>query len=138
MKLVACALGAGLLLVPAQAAGERAGGPFLLVALNSLGAVTWRCDLHDASRFGLGFRQFANTATTGITFRAGSRVVARITTNPSQRVRFPLLRARKQQLSFIQATEARSLRATVSVDFARPVDYCWSYLPPRTRVQLST
>jgi hypothetical protein len=137
VRLVAAAAALCLLLVPAQAAGERAGGPFLLVALNSLGTVTWRCDVHASDGFGLGFRQFVVTATTGITLRAGGRTIETVTTNPGERVRFPLLRSRRQQLTFVQGTEARSLRATVSADFLPGRDYCWSYLPPRTMVWLT-
>jgi hypothetical protein len=137
VRVVVFAVALGLLFVPTRAAGERPGGPFLLVALNSLGTVTWRCDVHHPGRFGLGFRQFAITATTGITLRADGRLVERITTNPRQRVRFPLLRARRLQLGFVQATEARSLRATASAEFLPGRDYCWSYFPPRTSVRLS-
>ena len=111
---------------------------YLLVALPSLGSVTWRCG-PTGDTWGLGYREFWASATTGVTLRTGGRIVARRTVNPHQLVRFPLLRSARQRLSFVQSTEPGTLRAEVRVDFrSRGPGYanCAAYMPPRVTVEV--
>jgi hypothetical protein len=48
------------------------------------------------------------------------------------------VRAVEQRLSFVQATEPRTLRASVKVEFTAPAttSYCWGYFPPETVVTI--
>ena len=119
-------------------------GPFFLVALPSLGTVTWvdlRCDAGGRKAFALGFRALSHSATTDVVLRASGRIVARRTIQPGERLRMPFLPAPRQRLSFVQATEPRTLRASVTVDFGLRSDrvaYCWDYTPPGTVVHVWT
>src|SRR5947208_390110 len=124
----------------ASSAGAGSAGrrpqPYLLVALPSLGSVTWRCGATDAF-FGLGYREFWASATTQVTLRANGRTVATKTVDPHELVSFPLLQAARQRLTFVQSTEPGTLRAVVTVDFrAHAPGYppCRPYLPPRFAV----
>ena len=137
MRYVAALLLIGsLLLASGEAAGERAASslPFLLVALPSLGTVSWRCDTKNANRFSLEFHQFPPTADTYIRLIAGGRTVKSVHSLPSETVGFPFLTTRYQRLTFVQGTEPRTLYAHVTVDFKLQPGYsfCWPYVPPRT------
>lgn len=119
-------------------AGARKPKAFLLVALPSLGSVTWRCGPTDGS-YGLGYREFWASATTAVTLHAGRRTV-RKRVDPRQLVTFPLSRAPTQSLTFVQMTEPGTLRAVVTVRFAQAhgvTPPCQPYLPPPFAVQVS-
>ena len=51
---------------------------------------------------------------------------------------FPFLKPQRQQLDIVQETEAGTLRAYVTVDFAAHStgSHCWSYAPPLVSVRL--
>jgi hypothetical protein len=120
--------------VAAPAAGAEAGrGPFLLVALPSLGTVTWSCGGSGAHHVALGFRVNPIAATTAVAFIAG-QTNRKVTLQPGQSTRFPLLAPGKQRLAIAQATEARLLRATVVATFSPDQSYCFPYFPPRISV----
>lgn len=132
MRLV---IAAATCVLAASAAGEPVDRPqpYLLVALPSLGSVTWRCGATDGV-YALGYREFWSSATTTVTLRAHGRTVASRSVDPRQVVRFPFVRARVQRLTFLQRTEPGTLRAIVTVDFGRrrtAYPPCRPYLPPR-------
>ena len=99
--------------------------------------MSWRCDPAHERHYGVGFRAFRTSADDRVVLRPGpvSKHVL-----PGDAVRFPMSSARLQRLSFMQGTEPRTLFARVTVDFTLPrgYDYCASYNPPRTSVQLWT
>lgn len=130
---------AALLASASLASGDSVRSPksYLLVALPSLGSVTWRCG-PAGDAWGLGYREFWASATTTVTLRAGARVVTR-TVNPHELVRLPMLRSPRQRLTFVQGTEPGTLRAEVRVDFRsrRPgFANCAAYMPPRVTVEI--
>lgn len=125
---VALLVGFGLA-VPVSHAAQQRRGPFLLVALPSLGAVTWSCGGVRNRDVSLGFRVYPADATTTVTFVA-SAMTRKLTLQPGQSTRFPLRSPGKQELRIAQGTEARTLRATVVATFSRRQSYCFSYFPP--------
>ena len=139
MRLLAVATTA-LVLATTAGGGAAARKPraFLLVALPSLGSVTWRCGPTDGI-YGLGYREFWSSATTTVTLNAGGRTV-RKRVEPHQLVTFPFSRAAAQRLTFVQMTEPGTLRAVVTVHFAQShaiAPPCQAYLPPPFSVQVS-
>jgi hypothetical protein len=114
-------------------------GPLLLVTLPSLGTVTWSCDAAGRGAFALGYRASPRYATTDVVLRSSGRIVARRTIQPGERMRLPFLKARSQRLSFVQATEPGTLRASVTVDFglSATAGYCRDYSPPGLVVHVS-
>lgn len=112
-------------------------GPFLLVSLPSLGVVTWRCGPRAAS-YGLGFRTFAQGATTDIRLVADGRTVRRARVDPGRAVRLPL-RGLVQRLQVEQFTGAGTLRATVVVRFETTslASHCFGYSPPALEVRVT-
>jgi hypothetical protein len=139
MRMLAVAT-AALVLATTAAGGSAARKPraFLLLALPSLGSVTWRCGPTDGE-YALGYREFWSSATTAVTLRAGRRTI-RKRVDPHELVTFPFSRASTQRLTFVQTTEPGTLRAVVKVRFgqARPVaPPCQAYLPPPFAVQVS-
>jgi hypothetical protein len=139
MRVAAVAVLALLLAVPAGGrAGSATVGSNLLVALPSLGSVTWRCGA-DGNTWALGYREFWSSATTTVTLRAAGRLAARRTVDPHELVAFPLLRSPRQRLTFVQFTEPGRLRAVVRVDFRshrRGYPNCAAYMPPRVTVDV--
>jgi hypothetical protein len=123
--------------VAASAAGatDKGRGPFLLVALPSLGTVTWSCGGASAHQVALGVRVNPTDATTEVTFAAG-QTDRKVTLQPGQSTRFPLLAPGRQTLRVTQGTEARTLRATVVATFNSTQSYCFPYFPPRIRVDV--
>ena len=118
--------------------GARKPKAFLLVALPSLGSVTWRCGPTDGV-YALGYREFWASATTTVTLRAGRRTV-RKRVDPHELVTFPFSRAPTQRLTFVQMTEPGTLRAVVTVRFDQAhavAPPCQAYLPPPFAVQVS-
>lgn len=105
MRLV---IAAATCVLAASAAGEPVDRPqpYLLVALPSLGSVTWRCGATDGV-YALGYREFWSSATTTVTLRAHGRTVASRSVDPRQVVRFPFVRARVQRLTFPAEDGAR-------------------------------
>lgn len=117
----------------AAGAGDDGRGPFLLVALPSLGTVTWSCGGSSAHHVALGYRVNSKEATTAVTLVAG-QTDRRVTLQPGQTTRFPLLAPGKQRLTISQGTEARLLRATLVATFSLDQSYCFPYFPPRISV----
>ncbi len=141
---VALALAMLLIAGAADSTNERPAklrGPYLLVTLPSLGAVTWTCDTAAARypSFALGYRASPRYATTSVELRAGGHRVARRVVQPGQRLRLPFSSARTQTLSFVQGTGAGTLQASVFVNFVpnTPVNYCSPYSPPSLKVRVS-
>lgn len=120
----------------AASAAEQRRGPFLLVALPSLGTVTWSCGGPRNREVALAFRVPATDATTTVRFAAG-HVAKAVTLQPGQSTQFPLLAPGQQRLNIAQGTEARTLRATVKATFNSTQSYCFPYFPPRISVELS-
>jgi hypothetical protein len=120
----------------AASAAAESRGPFLLVTLPSLGAVSWSCGGARDRQVGLSFRVSADAATTTTEFLAVAHVARRARLQPGQSVRFPLLAPGQQRLVIVQGTEARTLHATVIATFNRSQSYCFPYFPPRLSVTL--
>jgi hypothetical protein len=124
--------------LPGAATNARPRGPFLLVALNSLGEVRWFCAAGarpNLDEFALQYTQARVTATTLVRLVVGGRTIKKATTNPGAVVRFPFLRPARQRLVFVQSHEPGTLTAVVDVDFGRHYrqpfySACWSYMPP--------
>ncbi len=115
-------------LLASTAAGSSTARPsFLLVALPSLGTVSWRCTAEE-DRYQLGFRVFRNSATTDVRLVVAGRTVRRARVNPGELPRLPVA-GLSQRLVLSQFTGAGTLRATVDVRFFhRPVvSHCNSY-----------
>lgn len=119
---------------PVAAAAQRR-GPFLLVALPSLGTASWSCGGQRGRDVALAFRVSPMGATTLVRFAAAG-TARTVTLQPGQSAQFPLRTPGRQQLSVEQGTEARTLRATVVATFGRDQSYCFSYFPPRTTVSI--
>jgi hypothetical protein len=144
--LLAVTLAWLVVLPPAASAREaRARGPWLLVALSSLGTVTWRCDATAHPRLApelpalaLGFKAFAAGQSGSVRLVVGSRTIVSRTIQPGQSIRFPYLGERVQRLDVQEGGEDGTLRAAVTVDFAPHAtsDYCWPYMPPGVVVRL--
>jgi hypothetical protein len=140
-------LGVSLILAVATASGSptTVRGPWRLVSLAALGAVTWRCDPSErpglAPRLpglALGFDVSRLGQTGTLRLRANGRTVLSRVIQPGQSIQLPYLHARVQRLDIEEGGEDGTLRATVTVDFAAPAtsNYCWSYMPPKVDVQL--
>jgi hypothetical protein len=115
---------------------ERTRGPFVLVSVGELGTITWRCG-ERGERYAIGYRGSPLSATTVVRARIGHRRT-RTVVNPGGRIRFPLVRARRQKITLAQATEPGVLRATIVADFgAGSIAHCWSYAPPRVDLRLT-
>jgi len=132
---IVAVLVASAALTAAAGAAEQRRGPFLLVTLPSLGTVTWSCGGSRDHEMALAFRVSATDATTMVKFAAG-HVARAVTLQPGQASRFPLLAPGQQRLTLAQATEVRTLRATLVVTFDSTQSYCFSYLPPRISVEV--
>ncbi len=106
------AIVAAVVLLPSSAASGRQ-KPYVLTALASIGTVYWRYDCvhYRAPEWSLGIRVFRDSATAGVTYRAG-RLTRRRTAQPDgPTIWFPFRRERSQSLSVVQATEPGTLRA---------------------------
>jgi hypothetical protein len=130
----------------AARAPQHARGPFLLVALPSMGSVTWRCDpaRHPGLAPGLpalalGFDGSHASATEQIRLRVRGRTILSRRSQPDESLQLPFLHARVQTIDLVQATSAGTLRASVTVRFLEGavVPYCWPYAPPRIDVHVS-
>ena len=122
------------MLFPGSAASGRQ-KPYVLTAVADIGTVYWRYDcVHFPSpEWSLGVQLF-DTATTSVTYRAGS-VKQHRTLQPGDAVSWFRFRPQlRQQLSLVQATEPGTLRGHVLATFKRRD--CQSYSPPRLSVQL--
>jgi hypothetical protein len=131
--LAAVITGAGVLLPSSAAVGRQK--PYVLTALADIGTVYWRYDcVHFRSpEWSLGVRLF-DTATTTLTYRAGT-FKRHVTLQPEgPTVWFRFRPEPRRSLSFVQATEPGTLRASVLVNFSRRD--CQSYVPPRLSAQL--
>ena len=135
MLVFLAAIAVAVLLLPNSAASGRQ-KPYVLTALADIGTVYWRYDCvhYRKPEWSMGVRIFQNTATTGVTFRAGKLTMHRTPRiQPGQpTVWFPFRRERRQSLSFVQAIEPGTLRARVLAKFSG----CQSYFPPRLSVEL--
>jgi hypothetical protein len=114
----------------------------VLATLPSIGTVTWRCDAAGrVGRYGLGLSAFEAGATNHVAWRAAALSVA-ATVQPGERRRFPLTSVPVQLLELTQATEARTLHASLVVRFrgaGTPVEsHCFGYLPPALTLRLTT
>jgi hypothetical protein len=121
--------------VSAAGAAKQGRGPFLLVALPSLGTVSWSCGGSRDREVALAFRVPVTDATTTVKFAAG-QVARAVTLQPGQSTRFPLLEPAQERLNITQGTEARTLRATVKATFNSTHSYCFPYFPPRISVDV--
>ena len=90
------------------------------------------------SSLALGFRAFVISADSYVRLHVGRRTIARRHVVPGHSVRFPYVRSHLQQLDLLQGTEAGTLRAFVTVDFAPhgTSGYCWPHMPPRVDVRV--
>ena len=123
-----------VLVLPSSAVSGRQ-KPYVLTAIADVGTVYWRYDFvhYRTPRWSLGIRIFFNSATTGVSFRAGNLRVRRAL-QPQEVKWFPFRRDRLQRLSFVQATEPGTLHAVVTARFSSR-NY-QSYFPPRVTLQL--
>lgn len=134
--LAATLLAGASLSAGAASAAAEGRGPFLLVALPSLGTANWSCGGARDRQVGLSFRVSSDAATTTIAFLAVAHVARRARLQPGQVIRFPLLAPGQLRLVIVQGTEARTLHAMVIATFNRSQSYCFPYFPPRLRVTL--
>jgi hypothetical protein len=139
MRVGIAALMGALCLVPSAGADVVAAprGPFLLVGLPSLGAVSWRC-AGPHGRYALGFSVPERGATTVVRLAVRGRVVERATVDPGEARGFPP-RGLEQLLEVTQFTGAGTLQATVSARFDRrpTVSHCYAYSPPALIVRVT-
>jgi hypothetical protein len=121
-------------------------GPFLITALPSLGRLSWRCDpartpglAPGLSGLALNYRAFVPSASQRVTLIAGGRTVLARRVDPGDVVGLPYLRRRVQTVVIRQFTEAGSVRATVTVTFARRSNgtYCQAYQSPAIDVHMT-
>jgi hypothetical protein len=103
-----------------------------------LGTVTWRCDPARQPSLALGFHGFNSSADSYVRLHVGKRTYANRHVIPGRTVSFPFLKPQRQHLDIFQRTEAGTLRADVTVDFAArsAESHCWSYAPPLVTVRL--
>jgi hypothetical protein len=131
---------ATVLLLPGSAEGGRQ-KPYVLAALADIGTVYWRYDCvhYRKPEWSLGVRVFRDTATTTVTYRAGTLKRHR-TLDPGDPVRwFPFRKELRQRLSLAQGTEPRTLYARVNVRFGGTrLANCQPYAPPRVTTALWT
>jgi hypothetical protein len=129
---------AAVLLLPGSAAGGRQ-KPYVLAALADVGTVYWRYDCvhYRKPEWSLGLRVFPDSATTAVTYRAGTLTRHRML-NPGDPVRwFPLRREVRQRLALAQGTEPRTLYGRVRVRFGGThLANCKPYAPPRVTTTL--
>lgn len=117
-------------------AGPPVRGPYALAALPSVGSVTWSCTAGNPGlrmRHRVTFTASPRDATDDVTFRIGTAVLVRHAVQPGRRLDLPWTRAVRMTLEVAQATEARRLLATVTIDFTRAErasGSCWPYFPP--------
>ena len=130
-------VGVVCLQISAAGGAPTARPSYLLVALPSLGTVSWRCTAVE-DRYQLGFRVFKNGATTDVRLVVGGRPLASVRVDPGELPSLPMA-GLSQRLVFTQFTGAGTLRATVDVRFSnRPVvSHCNSYSPPRLRIEVT-
>ena len=130
-----CVAVVAVAVLPSSAASGRQ-RPYVLTALADIGTVYWRYDCvhYKAPEWSLGVRVFRDTATTGVTYRAG-RFTRRRTLQPGDPTTwFPFRRERQQTLSLVQATDPGTVRGHVRATFKRRD--CQSYFTPRLSVEL--
>jgi hypothetical protein len=124
--------------LPGSASGGRQ-KPYVLTALADIGTVYWRYDCvhYRAPEWSLGVRLFRDSATTGVTYRAGT-LKRHGALQPGDPTRwFPFRKDLRQHLSLVQGTEPRTLYATVSVRFGGThLANCRPYAPPRVTTTL--
>jgi len=124
-----------VIFLPGSAASGRQ-KQYTLTALADIGTVYWRYDCvhYRAHEWSLGVRVFRDTATTGVTYRAG-RLTRQRTLQPGEPTTwFPFRRERRQTLSLVQATEPGTVHGRVLATFDRRD--CWPYFTPRLSVEL--
>ena len=117
-SLVSCSI---LFVSPVAAGKQTTRGPWPLLSLAALGAVTWRCD---PQRPGLatelpGLALGLHASRVGQTGRlrlsaAGHTILSRVT-QPGQTIPLPYLHARVQRLEISAGGEDGTLRATSTV-----------------------
>jgi hypothetical protein len=132
--LLGAVIASAVVLLPSSAATGRQ-KPHVLTALPDIGTVYWRYDcVHFRTpEWSLGVRMF-ETATTTVTYRLGG-LTRRVTLQPGEpTVWFRFRPERRRSLSFVEAIEPGTLRASVRVTFGS--HDCQSYFPPRLSVQL--
>lgn len=148
-RMRGCVLCAAVMVVLVIGSSAAAGpavvrGPWTLVTLPALGAVTWRCDTTGRptapglGALGLGFRVQELGATTNVRLHIGRTTLVRRRLQPGQSILFPYARSRLQELELVQQTGAGKLVARVRVDFVPRLlsTYCYPYLPPRMTVDV--
>ena len=126
---------AAVAVLPSSAESGRQ-KPYVLTALADIGTVYWRYDCvhYRANEWSLGVRIFRDTATTGVTYRAGGFTRRRTLQPGDPTTWFPLRRERRQNLSLVQATEPGTVHGHVLATFSRRD--CWPYFTPRLTVEL--
>jgi len=133
--ILVCAAVAVVVILPSSAESGRQ-KQYVLTALADIGTVYWRYDCvhYRANEWSLGVRVFPDTATTGVTYRAG-KLERRRTLQPGYPTTwFPFRRERRQSLALVQATEPGTVHAHVLAKFSR--HDCWPYFTPRLSVEL--
>jgi hypothetical protein len=136
MRTWPCLVAAALAVVLVQPGSAFSGKqkPYVLTAIADIGTVYWRYDCvhYRSPEWSLGVRVFADSATTGVTFRAET-LRRRHVLQPGDPVFwFPFRRELRQRLSLAQGTEPRTLYGTVKVRFGGThLANCKPYAPPR-------
>ena len=126
---------AAVAVLPSSAESGRQ-KPYVLTALADIGTVYWRYDCvhYRANEWSLGVRIFRDTATTGVTYRAGGFTRRRTLQPGDPTTWFPFRREHHQALSLVQATEPGTVHGHVLATFKRRD--CQSYFTPRLTVEL--
>ena len=131
------ALVTAVAVAPAEPPGRRHGGTreFPLLTIAQLGALSWRCDVGGSAH--VWFRASPSAADEIVRITSGSaqRMHKLV---PGGALSLPVGELQRARVTIAQGTEARMLRAEISLSFSRQKSgsYCWPYFPPTVTLSL--
>jgi hypothetical protein len=122
-------------LIGAHQSSAQVRGPFRLVDLPALGAVSWSC--RNGQAFRLTYTPTPGESTTKVEFLTGGRLTKTATDVTDRTVSGAFSATRKQEVRLTQFTGAGTLSASVMADFGATgvAPPCYRYLPPKTTIQ---
>jgi hypothetical protein len=130
--------GLAVAVTPGEPAGARRATsrelPLLTIA--ELGKLSWTCDTHGGPQ-AVWFRASPSKATEVVHISSGSGQRT-LTLQPGGALSLRMDNARRARVSITQATEARTLRAAISLGFLdqSTAGYCLPYFPPAVTLSL--
>lgn len=107
-----------------------------LLTIAELGSLSWSCDSRGGAEI-VRLRADRVNATETVRIRVGS-VLRTFTLQPGESASVRADGARAMQIEIAQGTEARTLRALISLSFPGPGlrSYCYPYFPPTVTLTL--